>query len=345
MNAVMEATPARLPMPSSTALSGIDEQQWRVLCETIFPSAKTAEAIEMAVSYCSARKLDVFKRPVHIVPVWDSNKRQLVETVWPGLHEIRSTAHRTNSYAGSDPVAFGPEVTKKLGPKEVTFPESATFTVYRITQGQRCGYTQTVFFEEVVSTKKGGEPTPMWLTRTKGQLAKCAEVAALRMAFPEELGNDYIPEEMEGKPYAMEAPRSVVDIEAEIAEVKASPKLDDAFGIKKQCAEDAELLTGVEKIQEMFPGAKLVEIKPTPDNLFSYMKRAKDALQDPNISKEMLEAWETVLDQDLPYLRSIKVVEDGHDYAPSAVMDLCNWLSMGRDTAFSDTELNDDIPF
>jgi hypothetical protein len=39
----------------------------------------------------------------------------------------------------------------------------------------------------------------MWRRRTRGQLDKCAEAAALRAAFPEELGNDYSAEEMEGQ--------------------------------------------------------------------------------------------------------------------------------------------------
>jgi phage recombination protein Bet len=326
-NVAKETTPARLPMPNSTALAGINQQQWKVLCETIFPAAKSAEAIEMAVSYCAARKLDVFKRPVHIVPVWDSNRRQQVETVWPGLHEIRSTAHRTNSYAGSDPVSFGKEVTKSLGGKDVTFPESATFTVYRLTQGQRCGYTQTVFFEEVVSTTKNGAPTQMWLTRTKGQLAKCAEVAALRMAFPEELGNDYIPEEMEGKPYEVAQPRTVIEVEGEVQETKSNSKLDTAFGIKEEAdkvLEDPNL----QKLQKLFPDATLEGVKPTAEGLFSYMRRAKDALQDPNISIDVLNAWETVLD---------------FDYAPGAVRDLIDWLTMGREFAYQTP--TEDIPF
>ena len=39
----------------------------------------------------------------------------------------------------------------------------------------------------------------MWTKRKRGQLSKCAEAGALRKAFPEEVGNEYTVEEMEGK--------------------------------------------------------------------------------------------------------------------------------------------------
>src|SRR6185369_500402 len=39
----------------------------------------------------------------------------------------------------------------------------------------------------------------MWQERPEGQLEKCAEAAALRRAFPEEIGNELTAEEMTGK--------------------------------------------------------------------------------------------------------------------------------------------------
>ena len=47
-------------------------------------------------------------------------------------------------------------------------------------------------------------PNHVWERRPDGQLEKCAEAAALRRAFPEELGNEYTAEEMEGQLYYAE---------------------------------------------------------------------------------------------------------------------------------------------
>jgi hypothetical protein len=73
-------------------------------------------------------------------------------------------------------------------------------TVYRIVQGQRCPFTEPVFWLEAYARLGGAYselPTDMWVKRPRGQLLKCAKAASLRAAFPEEAG--YTAEEMEGK--------------------------------------------------------------------------------------------------------------------------------------------------
>ena len=48
-----------LPMPiEANQVYGLSEQSWKVLTEVTFPTAKTPEAIMMALDYCKARKLD-----------------------------------------------------------------------------------------------------------------------------------------------------------------------------------------------------------------------------------------------------------------------------------------------
>lgn len=82
---------------NDTALSelGLDLNTWQVLCDSIFPSAKTPEGILLAVRYCQARGLDVLKRPVHVVPMWSKALGREVETIWPGINEVQITAART----------------------------------------------------------------------------------------------------------------------------------------------------------------------------------------------------------------------------------------------------------
>ena len=205
--------PSRLPIPPQLAKQyELEPGQWRVLVEQIFPSAKTPEAVLMALAYCHERKLDIYKKPVHIVPMWDSSRNRNVETVWPSINEIRTTAHRTGEYAGCTEVEHGPakEVTfegsagygnkKKDYKKKITFPEWSKITFYRMVKGVKCPFPATVRWLETYATiGKTDVPNEVWGKRPYGQPEKCVEAAALRMAFPEEVGNSYAAEEMSGR--------------------------------------------------------------------------------------------------------------------------------------------------
>lgn len=179
---------------------GIDKSQWIALCDAIYPLATTSESIIMALSYCRARKLDPFKRVVHIVPIWNKNLNRMVDTIWPSIAELRTTAFRTGCYAGKGPTVYGPETFMTVGGAEVVVPEYVQITVYRFVNGQKIEFHgPRVYWIEtyVQASKDDSTPNSMWSKRPRGQLEKCAEAAALRVGFPEECGNDYIPEELE----------------------------------------------------------------------------------------------------------------------------------------------------
>lgn len=213
--AVTLVTPPRLPYIEEIGKRyGIDKSAWYALVGSIFPGAKSVGAVVLALAYCRARRLDVFKRVVHIVSIWDSKANNdnggYVESVWPGIAELRTTAQRTNSYAGCDPTVFGPDTeqsfedevggrnNKRIEKYVVRFPIYAQITVYRMLQGKRVGFPgpRVVWLETYATVGKSTIPNEMWRKRSSGQLEKCAEAAALRKAFPEELGNDIAFEEL-----------------------------------------------------------------------------------------------------------------------------------------------------
>ena len=190
-------------LPYHNAISerfGIDKTTWKVLTEAVFPGAKTVDSIVLALSYCKSRKLDPLKRVVHIVPVWDSNRKAMVETVWPGIADHRITAFRTGQYAGKAETKYGPDKTRQFGGKEITYPEWAQVTVYRRIGGENVAFAgPTVWWEETYAGNKEGVPNDRWSRAPRGQLEKCAEAASLRSAFPEEMGGEITAEEMEGQ--------------------------------------------------------------------------------------------------------------------------------------------------
>ncbi|MFY9974002.1 MAG: phage recombination protein Bet [Chromatiaceae bacterium] len=230
--------PCRLPVASQTlAQIGLDPGTWAVLTDSIFPGARTPEGVLLAVRYCQARGLDVMKRPVHVVPMWSKALNREVETVWPGIAEVQTTAARTGCWAGLDSPRFGPEVTrtfrgavKRDGRWEevevtLTYPQWAEVIVYRLVNGVRCPFSETVFWEETYARAGRSElPNEMWQKRPRGQLLKCAKAASLRAAFPEEAG--YTAEEMAGRPIDPDevAAPPVIDADAAIqASLPAKP--------------------------------------------------------------------------------------------------------------------------
>ncbi|MDJ0449213.1 phage recombination protein Bet [Methylocystis sp. JR02] len=201
--AVPAITPARLPYhPALQERFGVGQAEWRALVDAVFPLAKEASSVILALSYCKARNLDPFKKPVHIVPMWNGQLKRMVETVWPGIGELRTTAFRTGQYAGRDEARYGEIIKRRIGNAEIEFPEWCQVTVYRLLGGQRLPFPgPRVYWLECYATagKDDNSPNSMWRRRPFGQLDKCAEAAALRAAFPEEVGNEYAAEEMEGR--------------------------------------------------------------------------------------------------------------------------------------------------
>lgn len=206
MTDVVTISGARLPYhPAVETRFGVDQGAWRVLTDAVFPAAERPESIIMALAYCRARNLDIFKKPVQIVPIWDKKRGCMVDTVWPGIAELRTTAMRTGEFAGFADTDYGPMIDEKLGGLDVRYPEWAQCTVYRLVGGQRVPFVgPKVFWIETYATAKRDSKAPnaMWARRPRGQLEKCAEAAALRRAFPEEIGNDYAAEEIEGQAFA-----------------------------------------------------------------------------------------------------------------------------------------------
>lgn len=214
MNAVVQFQAPRLPFHELIEERfEVDRADWKVLVEAVFPSAKTPDSIVMALAYCKRRNLDIFKRPVHIVPMWDKKRNDYVETVWPGISELRTTAFRTGQYAGCDETEFGPDAKQtfkgttgkgqyeQTREVEVTFPEWGRMTVWRMVNSVRVPFVgpKVYWLESYGKIGRTQLPNDMWEKRPRGQLEKCLEAAALRKAFPEEIGNELTAEEMAGQ--------------------------------------------------------------------------------------------------------------------------------------------------
>ena len=189
---------------SGSALTTAEHQAaiWSALKSSIYPGASD-QSISLVLDYCAAAGLDPMQKPVHIVPMWDSKAKQMRDVVMPGIGLYRVQASRSGQFAGMSEPVFGPMVSERLGTVDVTFPEWCRVTAYRqLANGHIAEFTAVEYWIENYAIKGGQakdeSPNAMWMKRKRGQIAKCAQAQALRMAFPE-IGSQPTAEEMEGK--------------------------------------------------------------------------------------------------------------------------------------------------
>lgn len=210
-----EVAVSKTGVPSLT----MDENELiEVLTNSVYPGAALA-SIKLVINYCKARQLDPLQKPVHIVPMdvcvgkgRDGKKiYEKRDVIMPGVGLYRTDAARTGEYAGKTEPQFGEPQALKLkyqeeenGPvqeREFFFPEWCKVTVKRLIKGVICEYTAVEYWLENYATTGRNSKTPnaMWSKRPRGQIAKCTEAQALRMAFPEAVGAAPTADEMEGK--------------------------------------------------------------------------------------------------------------------------------------------------
>lgn len=178
-----------------------------VLQASLYPGADV-QSVRMVIDYCRASGLDPMQKPVHIVPMWDGKQGKMRDVIMPGVGLYRIQASRTGQFAGMTETEFGPMITLNLGGTDITVPEFARVTAKRVLDsGVVAEFTAIEYWIENYAVKGGKEksiaPNAMWMKRPRGQIAKCAQAQALRLAFPE-LGAQSTAEEMEGKQYGQE---------------------------------------------------------------------------------------------------------------------------------------------
>ena len=209
-------------------LPAFTPEQVEVLRNTVAKGATDPE-LEFFGMVCKRTGLDPFARQIHFI------KRKGQVAFQTGIDGYRVTAHRTLEHAGTDDTVFGEvggiEVPAAGGKKRtIEHPKSATVTVYRIVQGQRCAFTATARWAEYYPGE--GDEGFMWRKMPYGQLGKCAEALALRKAFSAELAGVYTHEEMDqaGRgdgSSANAAPKNVI----EVPEINPTPAKNGAGGI------------------------------------------------------------------------------------------------------------------
>lgn len=173
----------------------LTKEQIDILVQSnIIPKDTPAPIIKTFAKFCWEKNLSPIQKQIYLIPRKDSVSGTIRYTYQTAIDGYRTIAERTGVYAGNDDYKFDDNLDEYSMIKEKRMtPTTATATVYKMIQGQRCSFSATARWEEYFPGDKLGF---MWKKMPFLMLGKCAEALALRKAFPEALGGIYTDDEM-----------------------------------------------------------------------------------------------------------------------------------------------------
>lgn len=157
---------------SNLTVADWPEERVALLKETYAKSLNESQ-FKVFLELCRSQGLNPFNKEVYAMIIGG----KLVQIT--GINGLIKIAARSGVYAGMDEI-----ILAKDGEKIV----SATCTVYKMVQGQRCPFMATVLMKEYNTGKNN------WSKMPHTMICKVAKAHALRNAFPE-VGSLYSEEE------------------------------------------------------------------------------------------------------------------------------------------------------
>ena len=163
----------------------------------------TDEELQLFLYDCRRRNVHPLDKMIYFAKSGGSYKAIV------GIDYLRSRAALTGEYAGSsDPVIRHDDEGRLV---------SASMTVYRLVQGQRCEFSATALFAEYCPNRGG-----VWTSLPTVMLSKVVESLCLRKGFPETSSGLYTREEF-AELEVVDAPRTTTTTQHGLG----SPVLDE----------------------------------------------------------------------------------------------------------------------
>jgi phage recombination protein Bet len=208
-------------MTAITKASDWTREQIETIKQTVAKGANDAQ-LALFLQTCRSRNLDPFTRQVFYTP----------QGIIVSIDGFRAIAERTGCYAPG-PTRYEYDENKAL--------VAAYVTVRKLVAGTWFDVEESAFYEEYRGS------SPIWKSKPRVMLAKCAESRALRRAFSSDLSGVYSAEELD---QAQRDERPV--------EVTVLPAVDAGrdYSIAAEAIRNATDLDALKTVATMIQGAK-----------------------------------------------------------------------------------------
>lgn len=181
----------------ATEADGYGQEQVELIKRTI-AFGSTDDELKLFIATAKRLHLDPFAKQIYSISRWDERVNGYVRQVQVSIDGLRLIAERTGRYRPADEL---PDF-RYNGKNELL---AAVVYVWKLYGDAWYKCPSIAFFDEYAGRKRDGGLTKMWAEKAHIMLAKCAEAAAIRKAFPNETSGAYVPEEMDG---------DVIDVES-----------------------------------------------------------------------------------------------------------------------------------
>jgi phage recombination protein Bet len=184
-----------MPGTAIELASTLTDEQVRLIKDTIIPGASDDE-LALFVNQANRTRLDPFAKQIYSIKRYSSVTHSQVYQVQISIDGARLVAQRSGEYAGQTPTYWcgADGIWVDVWLQDVP-PKAAKVGVYR--NGFVEALTAVALWDQYAVKDKDGKLTTMWKKMGSLMLGKCAEMLALRRAFPMELSGLYSTEEMD----------------------------------------------------------------------------------------------------------------------------------------------------